>query len=140
MPVQVATIKRRPATIRPLDPVGHDHVGVQERVTRTAGAMVEPNRQQAVARRRAPPGSPAPRWSPGGARPARRRRPWRRPGRTAATRSWLAATPRRRPADRKSTRLNSSHITISYAVFCLKKKKKQNKLTSIRKKHNNYLE
>ena len=25
--------------------------------------------------------------------------------------------------DRKSTRLNSSHITISYAVFCLKKKK-----------------
>src|SRR5437667_6535897 len=29
-----------------------------------------------------------------------------------------------RPADRKSTRLNSSHITISYAVFCLKKKKK----------------
>src|SRR5437773_6140638 len=27
--------------------------------------------------------------------------------------------------DRKSTRLNSSHITISYAVFCLKKKKKQ---------------
>src|SRR5437773_12368269 len=30
----------------------------------------------------------------------------------------------RRPVDRKSTRLNSSHITISYAVFCLKKKKK----------------
>src|SRR5437773_9693878 len=30
------------------------------------------------------------------------------------------------PRDRKSTRLNSSHITISYAVFCLKKKKKQN--------------
>src|SRR5437773_11180617 len=28
--------------------------------------------------------------------------------------------------DRKSTRLNSSHITISYAVFCLKKKKKKN--------------
>src|SRR5437773_7110777 len=28
--------------------------------------------------------------------------------------------------DRKSTRLNSSHITISYAVFCLKKKKKRN--------------
>src|SRR5437773_6224377 len=26
--------------------------------------------------------------------------------------------------DRKSTRLNSSHITISYAVFCLKKKKR----------------
>src|SRR5258708_9490948 len=36
-------------------------------------------------------------------------------------------TPRRRPgeSDRKSTRLNSSHQIISYAVFCLKKKKKQ---------------
>src|SRR5207248_7829704 len=34
-------------------------------------------------------------------------------------------TARRR--DRKSTRLNSSHRTISYAVFCLKKKKTQNK-------------
>src|SRR5256885_8122959 len=34
----------------------------------------------------------------------------------------------RRPPglDRKSTRLNSSHLVISYAVFCLKKKKKQN--------------
>src|SRR3712207_7770461 len=31
---------------------------------------------------------------------------------------------RRRPGDRKSTRLNSSHANISYAVFCLKKKKK----------------
>src|SRR2546426_2987829 len=29
-----------------------------------------------------------------------------------------------RPEDRKSTRLNSSHLVISYAVFCLKKKKK----------------
>src|SRR5690625_6502855 len=29
--------------------------------------------------------------------------------------------------DRKSTRLNSSHVAISYAVFCLKKKKKQKK-------------
>src|SRR5690606_41390587 len=28
------------------------------------------------------------------------------------------------PGDRKSTRLNSSHVKISYAVFCLKKKKK----------------
>src|SRR5436309_9037030 len=28
-----------------------------------------------------------------------------------------------RPRDRKSTRLNSSHVKISYAVFCLKKKK-----------------
>src|SRR5207302_2946970 len=30
--------------------------------------------------------------------------------------------------DRKSTRLNSSHVKISYAVFCLKKKKKKTKL------------
>src|SRR2546426_8943688 len=30
---------------------------------------------------------------------------------------------RDRPRDRKSTRLNSSHLVISYAVFCLKKKK-----------------
>src|SRR5204863_7237018 len=30
--------------------------------------------------------------------------------------------------DRKSTRLNSSHVEISYAVFCLKKKKKKNNL------------
>src|SRR5437868_10572630 len=29
--------------------------------------------------------------------------------------------------DRKSTRLNSSHVSISYAVFCLKKKKKTNR-------------
>src|SRR5699024_12529889 len=29
--------------------------------------------------------------------------------------------------DRKSTRLNSSHVSISYAVFCLKKKKNNNK-------------
>src|SRR5256885_6767195 len=37
----------------------------------------------------------------------------RRPGRAAAV-----------PRDRKSTRLNSSHLVISYAVFCLKKKKR----------------
>src|SRR5262245_64815509 len=36
--------------------------------------------------------------------------------------------------DRKSTRLNSSHLGISYAVFCLKKKKKKKK--KIRKKKN----
>src|SRR2546426_5129608 len=34
--------------------------------------------------------------------------------------------------DRKSTRLNSSHLVISYAVFCLKKKKNKMKLTSLR--------
>src|SRR5438309_10882820 len=35
---------------------------------------------------------------------------------------------RRDRGDRKSTRLNSSHSSISYAVFCLKKKKKTNKI------------
>src|SRR5256885_1147862 len=33
-----------------------------------------------------------------------------------------------RATDRKSTRLNSSHLVISYAVFCLKKKKKKHPL------------
>src|SRR5439155_19983497 len=37
-------------------------------------------------------------------------------------------------ADRKSTRLNSSHVAISYAVFCLKKKKKKLKTTIKNKK------
>src|SRR3989454_6435002 len=36
-------------------------------------------------------------------------------------RAW-ASIPRSAPTDRKSTRLNSSHLVISYAVFCLKKK------------------
>src|ERR1039457_4867864 len=37
-------------------------------------------------------------------------------------------------SDRKSTRLNSSHLVISYAVFCLKKKKnKQNTLKNMRR-------
>src|SRR5437773_5348985 len=36
-----------------------------------------------------------------------------------------------RVRDRKSTRLNSSHITISYAVFCLKKKNNYDEMLSI---------
>src|SRR5256885_10559794 len=36
---------------------------------------------------------------------------------------------RQHPLDRKSTRLNSSHLVISYAVFCLKKKKKHLSMT-----------
>src|SRR5215510_14153573 len=38
----------------------------------------------------------------------------------------LFAQRRARPPDRKSTRLNSSHVASSYAVFCLKKKKNTN--------------
>src|SRR5690242_21096811 len=37
-----------------------------------------------------------------------------------------------RGRDRKSTRLNSSHMSISYAVFCLKKKKKKKNTTKQR--------
>src|ERR1035441_10985423 len=38
---------------------------------------------------------------------------------------WIGGYWRSPYVDRKSTRLNSSHLGISYAVFCLKKKKKQ---------------
>src|SRR5256885_9014109 len=41
----------------------------------------------------------------------------------------------REQSDRKSTRLNSSHLVISYAVFCLKKKKKTQGRLSSRLKH-----
>src|SRR2546430_12985623 len=44
-----------------------------------------------------------------------------RPASPAAATTSLSNS--RRPGDRKSTRLNSSHSQISYAVFCLKKKK-----------------
>src|SRR5207249_11326248 len=46
--------------------------------------------------------------------------PWRCP--CTASESWMGLG-----RDRKSTRLNSSHVSISYAVFCLKKKKKKKK-------------
>src|SRR5690625_6040020 len=40
-------------------------------------------------------------------------------------RAWPRLIANVRSTDRKSTRLNSSHVAISYAVFCLKKKKKK---------------
>src|SRR6266704_4719386 len=43
------------------------------------------------------------------------------PGDMLSRSDCICAIPR--PRDRKSTRLNSSHVSISYAVFCLKKKK-----------------
>src|SRR2546422_1413504 len=65
---------------------------------------------------------------------SRRDRPGRR-GRRARRRRGIAVRhpdPRvAPPRDRKSTRLNSSHGYISYAVFCLKKKKKSRVLTGI---------
>src|SRR2546426_3848561 len=54
-------------------------------------------------------------------RASRPRSPWPRPGCGRGSRCRRARSPPR--ADRKSTRLNSSHLVISYAVFCLKKKK-----------------
>src|SRR2546430_13038677 len=62
----------------------------------------------------------------------------RHPGATASTSTPRATAPggTARPRDRKSTRLNSSHSQISYAVFCLKKKKKQNKNHIVQGKSN----
>src|SRR2546426_6243452 len=48
-----------------------------------------------------------------------------RPRETPATRAMLAGVSDSIVGDRKSTRLNSSHLVISYAVFCLKKKKEE---------------
>src|SRR2546426_8073243 len=49
---------------------------------------------------------------------------------SSVSRAACRSTPRRR--DRKSTRLNSSHLVISYAVFCLKKKKSTSKYATRR--------
>src|SRR5947199_4904758 len=68
----------------------------------------------------------------GAARPAdsgqRERSARRRAGRREGGRRALPGPARdQRRGDRKSTRLNSSHLGISYAVFCLKKKKTKQK-------------
>src|SRR5690606_41291135 len=72
-----------------------------------AGAAPRPGRPPAAAAQRRDP--PA-----GRTRLGRPHAAARRPG---------AVPPALRRSDRKSTRLNSSHVKISYAVFCLKKKK-----------------
>src|SRR2546427_7676752 len=54
--------------------------------------------------------------------------PWRA---VVVVRDELDEAIREELLDRKSTRLNSSHSQISYAVFCLKKKKKKTKLNDI---------
>src|SRR5574337_1265729 len=53
------------------------------------------------------------------------RSPLRSPAQVEGTQGFLPQPGKalERPSDRKSTRLNSSHHSISYAVFCLKKKK-----------------
>src|SRR5207244_8963362 len=63
-------------------------------------------------------------------------------GRRAVTCAWSSSELRRRPRDRKSTRLNSSHQIISYAVFCLKKKtrtsKRQSKTTKTQTRNKSF--
>src|SRR5690625_6525652 len=49
-----------------------------------------------------------------------------------------AGIARARGADRKSTRLNSSHVAISYAVFCLKKKTQKTKIILSREHQKSY--
>src|SRR5438128_9422444 len=56
-----------------------------------------------------------------------RARPQPQPGRARPTGCPPGRSRSCRRRDRKSTRLNSSHGSISYAVFCLKKKKKKKK-------------
>jgi len=46
MAVQVAAVQRRPASVRPLDTVGHHQMGVQQRIPLSGRPVVEPNRQQ----------------------------------------------------------------------------------------------
>src|SRR3712207_7749525 len=75
----------------------------------------------------APPvGTRSPARPAGAAPPPDAARPGRGGGlRSRATAAHSAGRPGVGPPDRKSTRLNSSHANISYAVFCLKKKKKK---------------
>src|SRR5436305_8121113 len=63
-----------------------------------------------------------------------KKRMHRFPRRRCASRASNSSATRRK--DRKSTRLNSSHVRISYAVFCLKKKKKTKKRRKKKKKKN----
>src|SRR5207253_6059508 len=56
---------------------------------------------------------------------------------TSQVTGWPRALFRRLCPDRKSTRLNSSHVAISYAVFCLKKKKKKKKDKNYTNKNKN---
>src|SRR2546430_9942286 len=54
-------------------------------------------------------------------------------GRHVELEGWVALRGGRERQNRKSTRLNSSHSQISYAVFCLKKKKREHRPSEILK-------
>src|SRR5690554_7224263 len=71
----------------------------------------------------------------GGAGPHRALGPGADRGRAGSVVAASWARPHRR--DRKSTRLNSSHVRISYAVFCLKKKIKKYSVDTLAKIDNN---
>src|SRR2546426_9129272 len=123
-----------PPSVVPCPPVGHLRVGAD----RSAAAGVRTLLGHLAARRRGPreflhTSSPRP------LRRLRLRRPRRDRGvRVGRDRAAVGGPPsphrrslgagrilaHRDRRDRKSTRLNSSHLVISYAVFCLKKKKK----------------
>src|SRR2546426_8115410 len=89
----------------PVQPTGRSHPATRTRLA--SAAQVRPARGRAVGM--------APKISP---------RCLPAPG--AKTRLWRLGEVGGDWGDRKSTRLNSSHLVISYAVFCLKKKKLSN--------------
>src|SRR5690606_40346964 len=94
-------------------PVRHraDVGGVQHRGRLSESPGANPRLPAGEGRvRKAPPRSPV--------RPVQARRARRRRGPPPALQPGGGG-----PSDRKSTRLNSSHVKISYAVFCVKKKK-----------------
>src|SRR6266446_7991019 len=86
-----------------------------------------PASRASTVRRRRPGVAPCVSPPPPEAASAKSRRPAAPPGR------WCRGLPGC-GRDRKSTRLNSSHLVISYAVFCLKKKKKKEKKNYYKKK------
>jgi hypothetical protein len=101
MAVQVPAIQGRPASVRPLHPVGHHHVGVQQRIPFSGRPVVEADRQQPLtghARGRhgrdgppgVRPGTRSLRRRQRGGRPARPGRWPRPPGRTGSRRSCRA--------------------------------------------------
>src|SRR2546430_12863159 len=64
--------------------------------------------------------------------------PTARPRAASRPGEYRSPTGRHRAADRKSTRLNSSHSQISYAVFCLKKKKNTTRSSSTIHSHSHH--
>src|SRR5437867_6318657 len=99
--------------------------GIRDRTVTGVQTCALPISPAHRARVRSPRRRPLQPGSEGECDPERRvRRAVPRVGALAVVRRARHALPLR---DRKSTRLNSSHRTISYAVFCLKKKKKKKK-------------